>query len=211
MEKRAQALLEGVLEMSGVNGKNRDLHELEEVRLNSRTIYEGRILRLRVDEISLPDGRARSREVVEHPRAVVVLAENSGGEILMVNQFRYPAGEVMLELPAGVVERGEDCAAAAERELREETGWKPGKITRIIEFYTSPGYCDEVLEMYYATDLSWDKLPEDEDEFIVSCFLSREEAQRRAETGLIRDAKSLLGIYWWLHGNLTINREEASE
>ncbi|MDR1510226.1 MAG: NUDIX hydrolase [Synergistaceae bacterium] len=185
--------------MSGVEDKGWNLDELAEARLDSRTIYEGRILRLRVDEIRLPDGRTRSREVVGHPRAVVVLAENSGGEILMVNQFRYPAGEVMLELPAGVVEQGECCAAAAERELREETGWKPGKITKILEFYTSPGFCDEVLEMYYADDLSWDKLPEDEDEFIVSRFLSREDARRYAETGLIKDAKSLLGIYWWLH------------
>jgi ADP-ribose pyrophosphatase len=197
--------------MSGIEGKNGDLRELAEVRLGGRTIYEGRILSLRLDEIRLPDGCTRSREVVEHRRAVVVLAENGGGEILMVNQFRYPAGEVMLELPAGVVESGEGCASAAERELREETGWKPGKLTKIFEFYTSPGFCDEVLEMYYATDLSWDKLPEDEDEFIVSRFISREEVLRRAETGLIRDAKSLLGIYWWLHRNLTVDREEAPE
>ena len=197
--------------MSGTEGKNRDLPELAEARLGGRMIYEGSILNLRLDEIRLPDGRVRSREVVEHRRAVVVLAENGAGEILMVNQFRYPAGEVMLELPAGVVERGEDCSSAAERELREETGWKPGHMTKIAEFYTSPGFCDEVLEMYYATDLSWDKLPEDEDEFIVSCFVSRDEVRRRAETGLIRDAKSLLGIYWWLYRSLTTGGEGAPE
>ncbi|MDR2779861.1 MAG: NUDIX hydrolase [Synergistaceae bacterium] len=197
--------------MNGADDESRDFRELAEVRLSSRMIYEGRILSLRKDEIRLPDGRTRTREVVEHRRAVVILAENSGGEILMVNQFRYPAGEVVLELPAGIVERGEDCAAAAERELREETGWKPGKITKISEFYTSPGFCDEVLEMYYAADLSWDKLPEDEDEFIVSRFLSREDARKLAETGRIRDAKSLFGVYWWLHRNLTINRNDLPE
>jgi ADP-ribose pyrophosphatase len=197
--------------MNGVDGEDRDLRELTEVRLGSRMIYEGRILNLRVDEIRLPDGRARSREVVEHKRAVVILAENGAGEILMVNQFRYPAGEVILELPAGIVERGEDCAAAAERELREETGWKPGKMIKISEFYTSPGFSDEVLEMYYATELSWDKLPEDDDEFIVSFFLSPKDARRRAETGLIKDSKSLFGVYWWLYRNLTTDRKETRE
>ena len=178
--------------------KGSSQENLREERVDSRTIYEGRILSLRVDRIKLPDGRVTSREVVAHNMAVVVLAENERGELLMINQFRYPAGEVIMELPAGIVDEGEDCIIAAARELREETGWKPGRIAKIGEFYTSPGFCDERLIMYYATDLTWDKLPEDDDEFIVPVFLSRETAFKLAEEGRIRDAKSLYGVYWWL-------------
>ena len=183
-------------------GETADRENLLEERVDSRTIYEGKILDLRVDSIRLPDGRVTSREVVVHDIAVAVLAENERGEVLMINQFRYPAGEVIMELPAGIVGEGEDCVVAAERELREETGWKPGRIEKIGEFYTSPGFCDEKLIMYYAVDLSWDKLPEDDDEFIVPVFLSREMAFKLAEEGRIRDAKSLYGIYWWLCGPL---------
>ncbi|MDR3164814.1 MAG: NUDIX hydrolase, partial [Synergistaceae bacterium] len=102
--------------MRGTKERSFEPDELREVQVSSELVYKGRILNLRVDKVKLPGGRIRSREVVEHSKAVVVLAENDCGEILLINQFRYPAGEVLIELPAGIVEPGEDCAAAAERE-----------------------------------------------------------------------------------------------
>ncbi|MDR3353471.1 MAG: NUDIX hydrolase, partial [Synergistaceae bacterium] len=101
---------------------------LRESCVESRRIYDGRILNLRVDRVKLPDGRISSREVVEHKPAVVVIAENERSEVLLITQHRYPVGKTIIELPAGIAESGEDYSAAAERELREETGWKPARV-----------------------------------------------------------------------------------
>lgn len=175
-----------------------DTLNLRETQVESRRIYEGRILNLRVDRVMLPDGRNCSREVVEHAPAVAVVAENEKGEVLLIDQFRYSVNQTVIELPAGIVERGEDLADAAVRELREETGWKPSSIERAITFYSSPGFSSEELIMFYATDLTFDKLPQDEDEFIVPRFVSRDEAERMIEAGEITDGKTLLGLYWWM-------------
>lgn len=175
-----------------------DEAKLREMPVESRRIYEGRVLNLRVDRVTLPDGRGCSREVVEHEPAVVILAENENGEVLLIDQFRYPVNQTVTELPAGIVERGENPADAAIRELREETGWKPAGIERVIAFYTSPGFTSEELTLFYATNLTPDKLQHDEDEFIISRFVTKSEAERMIASGEITDGKTLLGLYWWI-------------
>lgn len=169
-----------------------------EREVQSTRIYDGRVLNLRVDTVSLSDGRKFEREVVEHEPAVVIVAEDEKGRVLLIEQFRYPVNRVITELPAGVVNRGEDAETAAVRELREETGWKPESIAPVLRFYSSPGYATEELILYYAAGLTFDKLPQDEDEFIVSRFVPKEEARRLIESGEIADAKTLAGLYWWL-------------
>jgi ADP-ribose pyrophosphatase len=169
--------------------------------VESRRIYDGRVVNLRVDSVRLSDGRMAKREVVEHRPAVVVLAENDENQVLLIRQFRYPAGEVLIELPAGIVEDGEDFAAAAVRELQEETGWKPGSIAKVAEFYSSPGFCGEFLALFHAAGLVEGKLPADDDEFIVPWFASAAEVARLLEEGAVRDCKTLLGLFWWLRKN----------
>ena len=180
-------------------GVNKDGHELDEICVESSRIYSGRILNLRVDRVRLPDGREAAREVVEHSPAVVILAENENGEILLIDQFRYSVGTAIIELPAGIVDSGEDTESAAVRELQEETGWKPSKVVKVVEMYSSPGFSDEKIVLYYATGLTMNKLPEDEDEFIVPHFVSRHDVEKLIADGDIIDGKTLLGLYWWLY------------
>lgn len=176
-----------------------DGHEdLTETCLESSRVYEGRIVNVRVDRVTLPGGRVARREVVEHKPAVVVLAENEGEEVLLIRQYRYPAAQALIELPAGIAEPGEDFADSAVRELREETGWKPSKIERVAEFFSSPGFSDEMLTFFYATGLSRDDLPQDEDELVLARFASRAEVEDLVRRGEVKDCKTLFGLYWWL-------------
>lgn len=169
-----------------------------ERQIASERIYEGRILNLRRDTIELPNGKRRQREVVEHAPAVVLIAENADRELLLIEQYRYPVQQNVLELPAGIVEKGESFETAANRELQEETGWRPQRLENIAEVFSSPGFSDELFAVFYATDLVPDKLPEDEDEFIESRFYTEHEVRALVTGRGIADAKTLLGIYWWL-------------
>ena len=129
--------------------------ELTEKTLSSEKIFDGRILHVRRDTVLLPNGHQSTREVVDHPGGVCVLALDDQERVLVVSQFRYPYGEVLRELPAGKLEYGEDPAQAAIRELREETGAVAGTFQPLGELYPSPGYCGEIIRMYLARDLSF--------------------------------------------------------
>jgi ADP-ribose pyrophosphatase len=176
-----------------------DREDFNETSVESSSVYRGRVVNLRIDRVRLADGRFVTREVVEHKPAVVILAENDEERVALVRQHRYAAGETLFELPAGIVESGEDFQESAVRELREEVGWKPARIEKIAEFYTSPGFTDEIIAMFYATDLSMDRLPLDEDEILVAGFASREEIEEMMRDGSIKDCKTLFGLQWWLN------------
>ena len=167
----------------------------KERTLSSRRVYEGRILSLRVDEVELPGGRTAAREVVEHRAAVGVLALTERG-VLLVRQFRYAAGEETLEVCAGLVEEGEDPRETAAREMREELGYSPGALSEIARFYTSPGFCTELLIIFIATDLSASSLPQDDDENVSAVEVLYEEIPSLLADGAVRDAKTFAALAW---------------
>lgn len=165
-----------------------------EETLSSSPIFSGKIVQLRVDEIRLPNGKTAKREVVHHNGGVAVLAITGEGDVLFVRQFRYPYGEELLELPAGKLEPGEDPAAAGLRELEEETGYRAGSFRPLAKVYPTPGYVDEVLHLYVATDLTPTRQHLDEDEFLTVERYPLEKALSLCLDGTITDAKSLVAI-----------------
>ncbi len=160
--------------------------------LSSQRIYDGKILNLRVDEVELSSqGHRACREVVEHKDAVAILARDSQGKFLMVRQFRYAVGDQLLEIPAGLIEPGEDPLEAAQRELREETGHGAANWKRLPQIYCSPGFSDEKLHLFAAWDLTWDPLDPDDDENIALERLSLEEVRALLLSQDPQDAKAL--------------------
>jgi ADP-ribose diphosphatase len=159
-------------------------------------VYHGRLLSLRVDEVELASGRHTTREIVEHPGAVGILAWD-GSRLALVRQWRQPAGTTLLEIPAGTREPGEAPASTAARELAEEVGVSAGSWEAGPEFYTAPGFCTELLSLHLATDLRIDRGAEPEaDEELDLEWRSLDAAVAAIDAGEIRDAKSVAGILW---------------
>jgi ADP-ribose pyrophosphatase len=152
--------------------------------IERKTVYEGRIVNVRADVAELHNGKRVFREVVEHPGGVAIVPVTEDGNVLMVRQYRYPMGEELLEIPAGKLERGENPMDCAVRELSEETGCTAGKWVSLGATYPSPGFCEEILHLYLATELTRGAAHPDEDE-----FLSAEEVSFPALTEMIADNK----------------------
>ena len=168
--------------------------ELTEKTLSSEKIFDGRILHIRRDTVLLPNGHQSTREVVDHPGGVCVLAIDSQGRALLVRQFRYPYGQVLTELPAGKLERGEDHRVCALRELEEETGYTPATLTYMGALLSSPGFTDEVLHMYLARGLKPGECHPDEDEFLERDRVPLGELVKEVMDGTIQDAKTVAAV-----------------
>ena len=164
----------------------------------SRSIYNGRIVNLRVDDVELSPGHTVRREVVEHPGSVVVVAEDGRGRILWERQYRYAINKTLYELPAGTLDRDEAPDACASRELEEETGYRPATLLSLGGFYAAPGFCTEYLHAFLARDLARARVNLDEDEEIEVVPLTVEETLQKIDAGEIEDAKSLAAFYLYL-------------
>lgn len=170
----------------------------EEPTVSSRPVYSGRVIQVEEHTVQLPNGRTALREVVRHNGAVAIVAEAPGDRLVFVEQFRKAPGRRLLELPAGKLESGESPEECALRELREETGYVSEKVEPLYSFYTSPGFADEVISLFYATDLTKGDTDPDEDEFVDIRLFDHREVRLALDSGAIEDAKSLVGVLWWL-------------
>ena len=168
--------------------------ELKETMVSTETVYEGIILNVRRDKARLIDGRITNREVVEHPGGVCVFALDNEGKVILVRQYRYPMQEVVLELPAGKLEKGEDPSDSGLRELGEETGLVPQTYLPMGVSFSSPGIMEEKIYYFFATDLVQGPVHPDDGEFLEVVRVPYEELLEMARKGEIKDAKTLVAI-----------------
>jgi len=169
---------------------------LREETLNSQSIYHGRIIKVRVDEVLLPNGSTSTREIVEHSGAVAIVAVDEEQNVCLVRQYRKPVEKVLLEIPAGTMDAGETPLDCARRELEEETGLKANNLEEILYYYSAPGFCDEKLHIFLATGLECGKAKPDDDEFLETVRMPLEEAYQAILNGDIIDGKSIIGLQY---------------
>ncbi len=168
---------------------------LTEKRLSRKEIFQGHIVNVHIDTVELPNGAEATREVVDHPGGVAVLALDGENNVLTVTQYRYPFGTTLVELPAGKLDHpGEDTAAAGLRELKEETGAVPGRYELLGKILPSPGCYGEILYLYLAQDLHMEEQHLDEDEFLNVERVPFDEMVRRCMEGEIQDAKTVAAV-----------------
>ncbi len=153
-------------------------------------------MNLRIDTVELPGGLKATREVVEHSDVVAIVPLVEGGDVLLVRQYRLPTEMVLLEVPAGGVDGNESVEAAAQRELGEECGRRAGRLDRLGGFYVSPGFCNEFVHVFLATQLEPVESHPDPDEQLEVVRLPLPEALRLVSGGEIRDGKSIIGLTW---------------
>lgn len=161
---------------------------------SSRIQWAGTSWRLRVYSLIQPDGAVVEKGSIEHPGAVILVPLNDANEVLMLRQYRRSLDDVIIELPAGTRGWNEEWLACAQRELREETGYRAQTLVELGDVWPAPGYSDEVMRFYLAQNLTPDPLPSDFDEDITLEALPLPELAAMALDGRLQDAKSIIGV-----------------
>jgi ADP-ribose pyrophosphatase len=165
--------------------------------LSSNKQYQGKVFNVRTDQVESPEGKLMSLDVVEHQGAVAMIPIDPQGRIILVEQYRHPAGTMLLELPAGTLEPEEDPSETAARECREEIGLAPGKLERLGGVFLAPGYSTEYLHFFLASELTPAPLAPDEDEDLKPHSMTIDEVLAAIDEGRIQDGKTLAGILLW--------------
>jgi len=157
--------------------------------------FVGRLVRVTVDTVTLPDGRSATREVVHHRGAVAAVPLDDAGNVHLVRQWRHPVGRTLLEIPAGTLDSGEPYEECVRRELAEEIGQVPGRLDHLTSMFVAPGYADEMIHLYLARDLHPESRPGDEDENVQVVTMTLDEALAACREGRICDGKSVAGLF----------------
>lgn len=160
----------------------------------SEAVFRGKILDVHRDEVTLPNGKTTTMEVVYSVDATAVVAVTNNQEVLLINQFRYAAGGMLLEIPAGKMESGESALECARRELEEETGYRAQTLQHLATFYTTPGFCTEKIHLYLAQDMTLHQQDLDRDEYIDVVNMPLDRALEMVGRGEINDAKTIVGL-----------------
>jgi ADP-ribose pyrophosphatase len=173
---------------------------MSEERISSKQVFDGKLIKTRVDTVRLPSGREATREVVEHPGAVAILPVTAEGKLILVRQLRYAVGRSLLEVPAGTREPGEPDEENARRELHEEVGLEAGTIELLARFFVSPGWCNEELIAYRATELREIGAQPEQDEDLEIVEVDPAEIPSLIASGEIADAKTITAVLAHLSG-----------
>jgi ADP-ribose pyrophosphatase len=161
-----------------------------------RNVFQGRVLRLNLEQVRLPNGRVAELEIAHHPGGAAVVAVDASGRTCLLRQFRHAAGGWLDELPAGKLDGGEPPLECAQRELAEEAGMVARRWEKLGEFFSSPGVFTEIIHLFLARDLVATEAQPEEHEVFEAHWIPFEEAVGLAATGRLRDAKSLIGLLW---------------
>jgi len=174
------------------------MKKFEEKSLRSKSIYQGKVISLKVDDVLLPNGKESKREIVNHPGAVAIIAITAEGKLVLVEQYRKALERSIIEIPAGKLEPGEKSEYTARRELEEETGYGCHSLEYLQSFATSPGFADEIIHLFVAKDLYKieEKADLDEDEFVELLEVTVSEAEEMVKDQKIYDAKTAFAVLW---------------